>query len=655
MNRSFRPPSHLSAALLILAFASFAFAEPPDKQQPHAPIQPSDSELEASKSRSFDHDIIPLLKSFCVDCHQESEPSGDLDIESLFQVSPLVVNRVDWINIIEQLKVRSMPPTDADQPTEEIRRQLVAWLTVAIEHFDYEQVRQAGYEPAKRLSHEEYNHTIRDLVGIDLRPADQFPADMSATSGFDNSANSLFMQPVNLERFASAAERVVELAYPDKTTTQDTKRSRIRLIGNSTAMVTRQSAIAAIETFASRAFRRPAESEELTSLNLHFAAQMRSGMSPYDALQGVIEVVLVSPSFLIRSERSGPESGVAYRVTDWELASRLSYFLWASMPDDELMRLAKSDQLHDAQVLEAQVDRMLKDPRSETLGTIFAAQWLGFAHLKSMQPDQIDNPWGDDALIESMEAESAMLINSMVRDNEPLERLIDADYTYLNEQLASHYKIRNVVGDQMRRVSLAESPRRGILGHGSILATTSFQYRASPVVRGNWILSELLGTPPPPPPPNVSEFDDEIADAKLTAREKLERHRENPNCYACHSQIDPLGFALEHFDWFGRHRRYRSRQPTVGTGQLPDGTSFKGLRELSNALVKTRLDDLSYQITRKMLSYALGRQLEYYDEATVRDLVNELETNDRRLQSLIHEIVQSETFQKRQQIGDPTR
>ena len=195
---------------------------------------------------------------------------------------------------------------------------------------------------------------------------------------------------------------------------------------------------------------------------------------------------------------------------------------------------------------------------------------------------------------------------------------------------------------------MADNPRRGILGHGSILAITSFQHRVSPVVRGNWILSELLGTPPPPPPPNVSDFDEEVAEARLSPRQKLEKHRDNANCYACHSQIDPLGFALEHYDWFGRYRRLKSRGDSVAVGKLPDGTTFQGLKGLSAALIKGRMDDLCNQIARKMLAYALGRQLEYYDEATVKDLVLRLESNDRSMQSLIHGIVQSDTFQKRE-------
>ena len=266
-----------------------------------------------------------------------------------------------------------------------------------------------------------------------------------------------------------------------------------------------------------------------------------------------------------------------------------------------------------------------------------------------VQPDQIDNPWGTDSLMASMQRESAMLFNSLVKDDLPLDRLVDANFTFLNQELANHYRVPGISGKEMRRVSLEDSPRRGILGHGNILAITSFPGRTSPVVRGNWILSNLLGTPPSPPPPNVSDFDEEVSEnRRLTQRQKLEQHRSKPNCYACHSQIDPLGFALEEFDWFGRHRPIQRGQRVDTMARLPGGKEFQGLIGLSKALLRERVDDLTIQACRKMLSYALGRQLEYYDEATVREIARTVQLNDRRVHSLIHAIVQSDAFQMKQ-------
>ncbi|MCP4172406.1 MAG: DUF1592 domain-containing protein [Fuerstiella sp.] len=646
----------LEAELTALA-ASVEFADDDDsesrsvnrRQDLLSPVQLSVAEVSAAGRLDLHRQIIPLLKSVCFDCHAGDSVSGDLDLSVLVNTTPLIVNRSHWINVIQQLKVRSMPPADAKQPSDADRRTLTAWLTNAIENFDYSTVRQPGYEPARRLTHVQYNNTIRDLTGIDLRPADRFPVDMTATSGFRNSANSLFVQPILMERYVGAAEAIVADAWPVAPESREQKTAWRTLLGNVQDLSASGAAENVLQRFATRAYRRPVERDELTSLLSYFEQRVRDGVSAEAALADVLQAILVSPNFLIRSERAGPEADVAFSVTDWELAGRLSYFLWASMPDDELFALAKTRQLRQPGVLSGQVDRMLADPKAGTLGTLFAAQWLGFTDLDRVRPGQIDNPWATDSLIESMKQESAMLFNSLVQNDHPIDRLVDADYTFVNEELARHYRMKGVSGEHMRRVSLQDTPRRGVLGHGSILAVTSFPGRTSPVLRGNWILTRLLGTPPPPPPPNVSEFDERIAEnRRLTQRQKLESHRDNANCYACHSLIDPLGFALQEFEWFGRHQPTRQGKPVDATGRLPQGKSFRGLTGLSQTLLSERLDDLTIQLTRKILSYALGRQLEYYDEATVRDLVQQLQQGDRRLRAVVHAIVQSDAFQMKQ-------
>ncbi|MDG1893621.1 MAG: DUF1592 domain-containing protein [Fuerstiella sp.] len=617
-----------------------------------APIQLTTTEIAASGRLDFHRQIVPLLQAACFACHDGESANGDLDLETLVGIRPLVVNRSHWINVIQQLKVRSMPPADADQPSEAARRTLTAWLTNAIENFDYSTVRQPGYEPARRLTRVEYNNTVRDLTGIDLRPADRFPVDMTATSGFENSANSLFVQPILMERYVGAAEAIVSAAWPASPSSIAQQTAWRTLLGDDEDLSADGAAKNVLRRFATRAYRRPIQQDELASLTSYFERRRRDGASPNAAMQDVLQVVLVSPNFLIRSEQKGSQPEVPFPVTDWELAGRLSYFLWASMPDDELFRLAATNQLREPGVLADQVNRMLDDPKARTLGSLFAAQWLGFADLDRVRPGQIDNPWATDSLIESMKQESAMLFNSMVQQNDPVDRLIDADYTFINEELAGHYQIEGVAGEHMRQISLSDTPRRGVLGHGSILAVTSFPGRSSPVLRGNWILTSLLGTPPPPPPPNVSEFDEQVAEnRRLSQRQKLEVHRDNPNCYACHSLIDPLGFALEEFEWFGRHQPTRRGKPVDVSGKLPSGKTFRGLTGLSQTLLNQRLDDLTIQLTRKLLSYALGRQLEYYDEGTVRDLVQQLKDNDRRLRVVVHAIVQSHTFQMKQMTG----
>jgi len=614
------------------------------------PVAVDATNLAAAASWNYAQHIQPILERHCHECHSEESSSGDLNLLSLAKKKPWVVNRSDWKNISQQVRMRTMPPADAGPMSDADRLAIAAFLQLKIDNFDYETVRQPGYETARRLTHEEYNHTIRDLFGIDLRPADRFPRDMTASSGFANSANSLFLQPIILERYLGAAEQVIQTAMPDPTTTAVSQKAKKLLLGS-------KSAAEAIASFARRAFRRPLGEQELASLLSYYkeltgqqAASVRRDAVSYKALGEVFEVILASPSFLFRSETDqGNQIGQAFEITDHELASRLSYFLWASMPDEQLSRAADAGTLSDPQVLADEVNRMLADPKAKTLGELFASQWLGFAALPYAPRDPIDNPWATDSLVDAMQQESALFFSSLVTENQSIERLIDAKYTFVNEELAQHYDMDEVRGPEMRRVSLESSPRSGILGQGSILAITSFPNRTSPVVRGNWILTELLGTPPPPPPPNVSQFDDEVAEKRnLTQRQKLELHRDNPNCYACHSQIDPLGFALEQYDWFGRFKESRRGRRPDTRGKLPGGAEFRGLLGLQNALVNKRRDQLVEQITRKMLTYALGRQLEYFDESAIKRIIQQVEDDDRRLQTLVHAIVTSDTFQMKQ-------
>lgn len=618
-------------------------ARMPDEEGPHLqPIVVTEQEVAAAAKLSVETHVVPLLRQHCFECHDSSSASGDLNLEQLITQQPLVVNRQHWDNVKQQLAIRSMPPADAPSPNDDDRRTLVAWLTHRVDRFDYSTVKQPGYENARRLTHAEYNNTIRDLLGVDLRPADRFPVDLNATSGFDNSANSLFIQPVLMERYVGAAEFVIQQTLGAAAPAVRRQRAESLILAG-------RSPRDAVTAFAERAWRRPLEVPEQEQLQNYFEGLVSDGRTPRDALLESLQLILVSPKFLIRMEQLPVNPRSVYRVSDYELASRLSYFLWASVPDDELLQCAADGTLRQPDVLTRQVDRLLDDDRSSTLGTIFAAQWLGFDSLDRIQPDQIDNPWATDSLIQAMKDESAMLFSALVQADLPIETLVDADFTFVNEELAKHYRMRGVQGPEMRRVSLEGTPRAGVLGHGSILAITSFPGRTSPVVRGNWILSELLGTPPPPPPPNVSQFDEELEDREsLSQREKMRLHRRNPNCYVCHNQIDPLGFALEEFEWFGRHRPRRRGRPVDARGELPDGTVVEGLSGLRQALVTQRRDDLVKQLTRKMLSYALGRQLEYYDEATVQQMIQHVEDNDRRLRALIHAVVRSDAFQMKQ-------
>ncbi|MEM7231412.1 MAG: DUF1592 domain-containing protein, partial [Planctomycetota bacterium] len=316
-----------------------------------------------------------------------------------------------------------------------------------------------------------------------------------------------------------------------------------------------------LERFLPRAFRRRLVDGELAEI-LGLFSTLRSNGDDFDtAIRKTIAASLVSPKFLLRLEET-KDTEKAYPVGLYELASRLSYFLWASMPDDELLKLAADGSLAREDVLEGQIRRMLRDRRSNSLGDTFAAQWLGYGILGTrVRMDPIDNPWCTDSLMTAMRQETSMLFVSLVRENQPILRLLDSKHTFLNEELAKHYRIRGIEGSEMRRVKLEDPRRFGLFGHGSVLAITSFPGRTSPVIRGRWILADVLGTPPPPPPPNVSELADEIREnRKLSQRQKLELHRRNPQCASCHDEMDPLGLSLENFDWFGPDAKAKKNQ-----------------------------------------------------------------------------------------------
>ncbi len=605
-------------------------------------------------------EVHPLLKEHCIRCHGKRRSRGELDVESALEQQPLVRNLDLWKNVLHRIEHGEMPPEDEDQPSRIERAMLVRWLDREINEFDYSQIDNPGFEPARRLTHAEYSNTLGDLFGVDVDVEHLFPEDLSGTSGFDNSANTLFIQPLLMERYMSAADLAVARALPSEAKTDVEKRVRKRILiaepglGKGAERSDVEAAAEIIDRFLPRAYRRPVDSAEIEEIRALFS-KIRTGGDDFDtSIRKTLAAILVSPKFLLRLEDS-KDGAEPYAVGEYEMANRLAYFLWASMPDDELFELARARKLRDPEVIEKQVARLLADPRAETLGSIFAAQWLGFGILGTrVRMDPIDNPWCTDTLMASMRHETEMLVASLIHDNAPITRLIDANYTFLNEELAKHYRLDGIEGETMRRVQLEDSRRHGVLGHGSILAITAFPGRTSPVVRGRWILDDLLGTPPPPPPPNADEISEEIREnRRLTQRQKLALHRQNPKCASCHDEMDPLGLSLENFDWFGRWRERSRGRKVDATGQLSDGTEFVGPDGLRRVILEKKRGDLVRQVTRKMLSYALGRQLEYYDEPAVRKIIAALEEDGYRFQTLIREVVMSYPFRYRKNPGAP--
>ena len=398
--------------------------------------------------------------------------------------------------------------------------------------------------------------------------------------------------------------------------------------------------------FASRAFRRPASSKEIERL-VKLAAQVRAESGRFEeGIQVAIQAVLVSPHFLFKVEtpKQVDAKGKMPLVTQYELATRISYFLWSSMPDDELLLLAHRGQLREPARLLDKIARMLRDPRANRFVKNFAGQWLQLRNLDQVRPDARKFDAFNDEIRELMRRETLTFFAGVMRGNLPVTTLLDGQFTYLNEQLATFYGVAGIKGPEFRRVSLEGTPRGGLLTQASILTVTSDPTRTSPVKRGKWILENLLNTPPPPAPPNVPEL--EKARLAGTLRERMEQHRANPACAACHNMMDPLGFALENYDAVGLWRDREEGEEIDASGQLPDGTNFRGVGELRDMLVTERKDQFTRCLAEKLLIYAIGRGTEYYDKCAVDQIVLEAQQHDYKFAYLIAGIIKSDPFQK---------
>ena len=423
---------------------------------------------------------------------------------------------------------------------------------------------------------------------------------------------------------------------------------RRTLIAHPSATMTKaQAAEKNIRRFAYRAFRRPVTDVEVTRLMAMWTKADADGRSFDESMDFVLQAVLISPSFLFRMEQEPqPNEGAVHTLDEYELASRLSYFLWSSMPDDELLALADKGQLRAN--LDAQVRRMLKDPKSAALVQNFAGQWLQLRAMQNVAPDTQRYPAFDQSLREAMTKETQMFFTAIVQENRNVLDFIDADFTFVNERLAKHYGLTGVTGDEFRRVTLPKDQRGGLLTQASILTITSYPGRTSPVQRGKWVLENLLDAAPPPPPPNVPALaDDSKAQLTGTMRQRMEQHRANPTCAACHEQMDAIGFGLENFDAIGEWRTVDGNNDKIDpSGVLPGGKSFNGPAELRE-IIKSHSDEFSRCLTSKMLTYALGRGLESYDRRTIDAVAAEMQANGNTFTALIEAVARADAFQKR--------
>lgn len=743
---------------------------------------------ENSGDTAFRDHVKPFLAKYCNDCHGGSEPESKLALDKVADGGAVTRERDVWIKLRKYLQGRVMPPKEADQPKDAERRKVIDWIDMQLSGVDCQLKRDPGRVTIRRLNRHEYDNTIRDLLGVEFHPSQDFPDD-DVGYGFDNIGDVLSMPPILLEKYLAAADQIVDLAIyvhtPDKTPRQtfaagqvqhkggnahgsgwylassgevftevelpskgefilrgrafasqagdelakmsfrlDDREVHVAEVGaGSTAPEVyetkqhigpgkhrfalafindfydpnnpnpnrrdrnlgieylevqgpldarpadmpeshkkiifakpkhgeyRDAAEKIMSRFASRAFRRPATDDEVTRLVKLVELARSNGESFERGIQLAVEAVLVSPHFLFRVEEDpkpgedGADKEGGHPINEYELATRLSYFLWSSMPDDELFHDAFKGRLR--KNLRQHVERMLKDARSRALVENFGSQWLEIRRLPSIAPDPKLFPGFDNELRQAMLEETRLFFQAIVAEDRSVLDFLDADFTFLNERLARHYRIQGVTGPEFRRMKLDDRDRGGLLAQGSVLTVTSNPTRTSPVKRGKWILEELLDMAPPPPPPNAGDLkDDGKAVATGSLRQRMEQHRANPSCASCHTLMDSLGFALENFDAIGAWRDRDGAFAVDASGTLPDGASFRGPRELKQVLMQKK-DDFVRCLAGKMLTYALGRGLEPYDRCAVDGICESLAKADFKFSALIRAIVESDPFQKR--------
>ena len=727
----------------------------------------------APAAPTYAKNVRPLLDKYCYSCHGNGKKKADLALDAYPDEASISKDRKVWEKVLHQVRTREMPPENKPQPTPAERDLMATWIDAEIFPCDCNHP-DPGRVTLRRLNRVEYNNTIRDLVGVNFQPADDFPMD-DIGYGFDNIGDVLSLPPILLEKYLAAATKILDAALvtdPPKPPARKFRGGALPTVGEISAAVdfpkdgeyilraraygdqagneparmalrlagkelkkfdvpggenspgtyevrlpvkagARQFAAAflndfydpkgkvgnrdrnlyimelevvgPIETalpalpethrrilfrpssatnkpevareiigrFARRAFRRPVTADEVNRLSKFVELAAKEGESFEKGIKLALTAVLVSPHFLFRGEvQPEPDNPKAvHPINEYALAARLSYFLWSSMPDDELFQLAEKKTLR--KNLDLQVKRMLLDPKARALVDNFAAQWLQLRNLKQVSPDPKLFASFDEPLRAAMQKETELFFEAIMREDRSILDFLDANYTFVNERLARHYGLTGITGEQFQRVFFKDNQRGGILTHASILTITSNPTRTSPVKRGKWVLENILGTPPPPPPPDVPELSEDKARVLSgSLRQRMEQHREKPLCASCHARMDPIGFGFENFDGIGAWRAKDGDFPVDPMGKLVSGESFNTPGQLRLILLKEKRAEFVHCLSEKMLTYALGRGLEYYDKCALEQIANGLARNKHKFSSFILEVVKSVPFQQRRGEGD---
>jgi len=616
----------------------------------------------AGDAPAFATDIKPVLETHCVGCHNPKKKKGGVDLSLAVDEKNTVKLRKLLTRAYEQVETGEMPPDDGKELSAAQKKNLLAWSLNAQTAIDLNDpaYKNPGKALVRRMNRNEYNLALRDLTGLELDVATAvgIPED-TVTTGYDNLATSLMVPPALMEKFFAGSDRILDELFLEK----DGKKvhakefDTIVFVKPSSEVPEGEAARKIIERFASRAYRRPLVKEEFERFTRIYNRVDAKPNRFEVAVRWMLKSVLVSPNFLMRVEEDRALKGSKdpAPLSQYELATRLSFFLWSSIPDAELRKTADENKLNDPVEFEKQVRRMLADPKARALTDNFGGQWLQLRKLATARPSTEFFPNFTPDLKHAMYEETALFFDALRTEDGNLLKLLDADFSYLNEELAEHYGIPGVKGKQMRRVALpAGGPRGGLTGMASMLSLTSHTHRTSPTLRGKYILEVVLGSPPPPPPANASQLKEEHEAGKepKSFREQLAQHASDATCAACHKRIDPMGFGLENFDAIGRWRDSYGGQPVDSTGTLPGGVSFRGASEMKKVLL-SRKDQFIHNAVEQTLLYALGRELKWYDDGTIFSVKRALEKDNYKFSTLILGIVKSPQFMTRKNSDAP--
>jgi hypothetical protein len=648
------PTSRFHPPLFARLVFALALASSPALGAGADDVPPDITTARAEAAKAFKEQVSPFLTNYCGRCHTGNRQRGGVTFQSVLNDPFGPAFRLLWKRTAAQIATHEMPPdSQKKQPSDEERKRVLDWIagTKRLSPKD------PGPFVIRRLNKAEYGNTLHDLFGVDPAVARDLPDEVLG-AGYTNT-----LSPLLVELYLSVANDVLDRAFapPGEPATG----AQRRLLGEPPA-AGEDPAVAAREvatSLARLAYRRPPSDAEIDVLMRVFALATENGKAYPEALRLVVKAVLVSPQFLFITPGNADQPGGAGKegdivaLDDYQLASRLSYLLWGTMPDAELSALADAGKLRDPAVLAAQARRLLADPRSRALFDGFGAQWLGVDKLAGKTFDAEKFPQMTPAMRSAMYDESRLFFEHIVRENRRLTEFIDCDYTFLNGTLAPVYGLEGEVrggGDApMRKVTLADANRGGILTMPGVLASSSFPNRTSAVNRGVWVLEQVLGEHIPPPPPDVPKLEqqDKAKVENLTLRQRTELHVSDPACANCHKVLDPIGFGLENFDAIGRWREQDDSGGRIdAAGELPGGKSFGTPAELKR-IIAARKDDFCRNLTAKLLAYALGRQLEGYDEIVVDQLADAVAKDGYRMQTLVAGVVTSYPFTHRRLIN----